>query len=129
MKGQFPPPRRKAGNLRKAIILAGCLFLAVGLVEGFFAIRKRLAPAQPPPPAATLVAAGQVTPATYAHLVPGLLYTQASEVLGGPGRELSARDSAGTHRAVYQWAGPGGATMQAVFENDRLVRKSQVGLR
>lgn len=128
MKSQpsLPPRRQKLGNFGKSIVLAAGLFLVVAAVQGLLALHK---PRPLLPAAPRLVATGQVTLTNYAYLIPGLLYTQASELLGGPGIEVSARDSAGTHTAVYRWPGAGQASLQVVFENDRLVRKAQVGLR
>ncbi|NML64160.1 hypothetical protein HHL22_02980 [Hymenobacter sp. RP-2-7] len=125
------PPRpqlsrwQKLSGLGKAVVLAAAFFGLLGVVEVALDVKKLRRPAVP---VAASVATGQVTLTTYAYLTPGLLYTQASELLGGPGVLVSARDSGGVHAVVYKWGGPNGAFMQAVFQNDRLVRKTEVGL-
>lgn len=66
----------------------------------------------------------------YQALKSGMSYSEVCRLLGDAGVEVSSSDIAGTHTAMYQWkAGRFGANMNAMFQNDRLVSKAQMGLR
>lgn len=80
-----------------------------------------------PPPASSALG---VTAAGYSALYTGMTYEKASEILGSPGEELSSSDVAGTRTVMVAWkANNGFANMNAMFQNDRLVMKAQLGLR
>ena len=71
-----------------------------------------------------------VTAAEYAQLATGMSYAAAVDIIGFRGEELSRTSFAGTTTVMYQWTNPGVAgNMNAMFQNDRLVSKAQVGLR
>jgi len=55
-------------------------------------------------------------------------YSEAVEILGGPGEEISRSDIAGYTTVMYQWKKWTGANMNAMFQNGRLVTKAQMGL-
>ncbi|WP_424363577.1 DUF3862 domain-containing protein [Methylocystis parvus] len=78
-----------------------------------------------------------VTPATacavtadgYSSLREGDSYRSAVSKLGCDGEEISRSSVAGYTTVMYMWNGSGlGANMNAMFQNDRLVSKSQFGL-
>jgi hypothetical protein len=71
-----------------------------------------------------------VTAAGYSALKTSMTYEEASEILGSPGEELSSSDVAGTHTVMVMWkAEDGFSNMNAMFQNDHLVTKAQMGLR
>lgn len=71
----------------------------------------------------------RVTLANYERLAHGLSYSEAAQILG-PGTEISRVDIGGVTTVMYQWrAGSGGANMNAMFQDDQLVSKAQMGLR
>ena len=57
-------------------------------------------------------------------------YRQAVRILGCLGEELSRSDLIGVTTIMYSWKGSAwsGANMNAMFQNDGLVNKSQLGL-
>jgi hypothetical protein len=67
----------------------------------------------------------------YLQLREGMTYAQAISVLGCQGVELSRSDIAGFSTVMYMWDGRGqmGANMNVMFQNGRLVMRSQFGLR
>lgn len=58
-------------------------------------------------------------------------YAQVVAILGEPGTELSRSFIANITTVMYQWMGQGslGANMNAMFQDDKLISKAQLGLR
>jgi hypothetical protein len=110
-------------------------------VEGAFRYRfsiengKLFVYAQLPPPD---VGTGQqdqpsgctVSLANYKNLTAGMSYAAARRALGCEGTEISRSDAAGFSSVMYSWNGSAlGGNMNAMFQNDRLINKSQFGLK
>ena len=65
-----------------------------------------------------------------------MTYEKVVETLGSSGLEMSSNYIEGVPGVVpsvrtvmYQWMGKGGANMNVMFQNGRLVSKAQFGLR
>jgi len=71
-----------------------------------------------------------ITQSQYAQLQSGMSYRQVVNVLGVSGEELSRNQIAGYENVMYQWMNPGlfSGGMNAMFQNDCLIQKSQYGL-
>lgn len=89
------------------------------------------APVAPAPPAAPATPVSGVTLANYNRLEKGMSYAQVVAILGEPGTELSRSFIANITTVMYQWMGQGslGANMNAMFQDDKLISKAQLGLR
>jgi hypothetical protein len=61
----------------------------------------------------------------------GMTYEQARDIIGCEGVLMSSSEIAGfsTHMVVWDGKGSIGANMNVMFQNGRLMRKSQFGLR
>lgn len=71
-----------------------------------------------------------VSLAQYQKLATGMSYAAARQTLGCEGTEMSRSDAAGYATVMYTWNGSTlGGNMNAMFQNDRLINKSQFGLR
>jgi hypothetical protein len=71
-----------------------------------------------------------VSLAQYQKLATGMSYAAARQALGCEGTEMSRSDAAGYATVMYTWNGSTlGGNMNAMFQNDRLINKSQFGLR
>jgi hypothetical protein len=71
-----------------------------------------------------------VSLAQYQKLAIGMSYAAAHQALGCEGTEMSRSDVAGYATVMYTWNGSTlGGNMNAMFQNDRLINKSQFGLR
>lgn len=71
-----------------------------------------------------------VTFAQFDQLQNGISYNQAVAVLGSPGTEISRVELAGTLTVMYKWDGENlGGNMNAMFQNNRLISKAQIGLK
>lgn len=91
--------------------------------------------ARPAPPAATPTPIHSPTPPTgvtmamYRSLKPGMGYAEVVKVIG-EGEERSSNNIAGADTVLYAWPGEAwGSSMNAIFQNGKLVQKSQSGLR
>jgi hypothetical protein len=74
--------------------------------------------------------ASSVTLASFNALKDGMSYSEAATILGGPGTEISRSSIANITTVMYSWqAGYNGANMNAMFQNDKLISKAQLGLR
>jgi hypothetical protein len=76
-------------------------------------------------------AASGLTMATFNQLKTGMTYEQVVKILGTDGKELSSSEIGGIKTVMYQWEGSGslGANMNAMFQNGKLMSKSQFGLK
>jgi hypothetical protein len=70
-----------------------------------------------------------VTLAEYSALTEGMSYEQAVRIIGESGTEVSRSEIAGFSTVMYSWQNPGGANMNAMFQNGSLVTKAQFGLK
>lgn len=74
------------------------------------------------------------TKAGYDRLTSGMSYRQAVSALGCEGEEMSSTEMAGFKTIMYMWVGSGvsgmmGGNMNAMFQNDRMMSKAQMGLK
>lgn len=77
-----------------------------------------------------------VTMAQYQEVQSGMSYRQVADMVGEPGEQTGSsriEDVPGVTTRVetvsYQWVNPDGSQMTAVFQNDRLITKTQINLR
>ena len=71
-----------------------------------------------------------VDKAAFQSLKTGMSYERAVAILGSEGEEISSSDMGGTKTVMYKWEGGGfGANMNAMFQNDKLISKAQMGLK
>jgi len=82
------------------------------------------------------LSANVVTMSEYNQIEYGMSYAQVVEIIGDPGEELSSNQMPGIRgytpsitTVMYMWKNGGGANMNAMFQNDKLVQKAQFGLR
>lgn len=116
-------------------LIGGCSFLlALGAKEqqriraeqgyetpaAFTATEQPATPAEPP-----------ITLAKFNQLQNGITYEQAVQILGAQGTLISENMLAGYHTAMYSWENPGvfQGNMNAMFQNNTLMSKSQIGLK
>lgn len=64
----------------------------------------------------------------YETLREGISYSTAVSILGCRGVELSSSNIGGIRTIMYMWSGRGIGNMNAMFQDDKLVVKSQFGL-
>ena len=69
----------------------------------------------------------KITMDKFKQLQTGMSYQQVVSILGKEGVELSSNDLGGYKTIMYQWS-ESFANMTVMFQNDRLVQKSQFGL-
>lgn len=73
--------------------------------------------------------AGGITMAKFNQLETGMSYAEVVEILGEEGTELSRTDMMGIVTVMYSWDGKSFASnMNAMFQNDEMVSKAQLGL-
>ena len=71
-----------------------------------------------------------VNKAAFQSLKTGMSYRQAVAILGSEGEEISSNEIGGAKTVMYKWEGGGfGANMNAMFQNDKLISKAQMGLK
>lgn len=103
------------------VILVGCfVFFQFGGQKGWFG----------------LFGATVVTMPEYQQVANGMSYSQVAQIIGDPGEVISSSHiegvpgvKASVDTVSYQWVNPDGSHMNAIFLNDRLISKVQVGLR
>jgi hypothetical protein len=69
--------------------------------------------------------------ADFNRLNTGMRYSEIVVIIGCQGSLLSSSDVGGLKTVMYAWSGVGslGANMNVMLQNDRLIMKSQFGLR
>lgn len=71
---------------------------------------------------------GDITYQQYSQLIEGMSYEEAVVILGREGVEMSRSDMAGYTTVMYVWENSGFANLTAMFQNDKLISKAQIGL-
>lgn len=74
------------------------------------------------------MAACTATMAAYNQLDDGISYKKAVKIIGCEGEEVSRSNMAGFVTFMVMWNGTGFGSMSAMFQNGRLISKSQMGL-
>ncbi len=70
-----------------------------------------------------------VTKEEYDKLKTGMSYKEVVKIIGFEGEEMSQNEVGGTKTVMYMWQNPDGSNMNAMFQNDKLIQKSQFGLK
>lgn len=77
-----------------------------------------------------VLAATGVTMSGFKQLQNGMTYSEVVEILGQEGEELSSGKIGDIETAIYTWkAGFLGANMNAMFQDNKLITKAQIGLK
>ncbi|NOT47714.1 MAG: hypothetical protein HOP17_08180 [Acidobacteria bacterium] len=90
------------------------------------------APSNAPPPAAPTPRGGQtsaLTMAQYNQLKIGMKRSEVERILGGPGEEISSTSGGGVNFSVNKWSGESYTSVIISFRDDKIMSKSQVGLK
>ena len=76
-----------------------------------------------------------VTKSEFLRIKDGMSYQQVKDIIGQSGEEMSRNVIDGvpgvlerTETVMYMWTNPDGSNMNAMFQNDSLMQKSQFGL-
>lgn len=69
-----------------------------------------------------------VTLGEYNQIREGMSYEDVRRIIGASGEELSRSNIAGYITVMYSWANSDGSNMNAMFQNNRLISKAQLGL-
>ncbi len=69
-----------------------------------------------------------VTLSKFERVGDGMTYDQVAAIIGAPGTLQSSSNLAGYKTAMYAWSNENGSSMNAMFQNGRLINKAQFGL-
>ena len=77
-----------------------------------------------------------VTYDEYKQIKNGMSYRQVVKIIGAEGEEISSNKMDGVPgvmkslvTVMYQWVNNNGSNMNAMFQNDKLIQKAQLGLK
>ena len=70
-----------------------------------------------------------LTMAKYNQLKINMPKDDVDRILGGPGTEISTSSGGGVTFSVYKWSGENYTSIILSFKNDKIMSKSQVGLK
>jgi cytoskeletal protein RodZ len=72
----------------------------------------------------------KITKAEFEQIQNGMSRQQVADIVGSPGEVISQSDMAGISTVMVKWDGSGslGANANAMFQNDKLISKAQLGL-
>jgi hypothetical protein len=71
-----------------------------------------------------------ITMDKFERLQDGMSYSEVKAILGQPGEQLSSSSLGGSTTVMYQWrAEEGFGNMNAMFQDDKMISKSQYGLK
>ncbi len=65
----------------------------------------------------------------YNQLKPNMAKSEVERILGGEGTEISSSTGGGITFSVYKWEGPEYRSIIISFRSDKIMSKSQVGLK
>lgn len=89
-------------------------------------------PSNAPPPSAPTPRGGQtsaLTMAQYNQLKIGMRRSEVERILGGAGEEISSTSGGGVNFSVNKWSGENYTSVIISFRDDKIMSKSQVGLK
>ena len=69
-----------------------------------------------------------VTKSEYEKVSEGMSYSQVRAIIGCDGEEMSHSDYSGISTIMYSWKNSNGSNMIVMFQDDRLINKSEFGL-
>ena len=72
---------------------------------------------------------GQLTMEQFRQLKDKMPKSEVERILGGPGTEVSSSSGGGMTFSVYKWEGEDYKTVIVSFQDDKVISKSQVGLK
>jgi hypothetical protein len=73
--------------------------------------------------------ANTITLAQFNQIQNGMSYAQVVQIVGRQGTVISENTMAGFHTIMYQWEAGFMANMNTMFQNDKLMQKSQFGMK
>jgi hypothetical protein len=122
------------------LVAAILFFIVLGCgCRGLDKLTKKEPPPDSPPPISgspsnTLrtpgpTSAGGLTMEKYNQLKIDMPKSEVERILGGPGTEISSSSGGGMTFSVYKWEGEKYTSIILTFKNDRIMSKSQVGLK
>ncbi|MDP8263688.1 MAG: DUF3862 domain-containing protein [Candidatus Ancaeobacter aquaticus] len=127
--------KKKTGCL--TYIVAGLLLLF--LIGVIFSIMEESTTSSSKPKAGLkLPSLGKqiVTYDEYKQIKNGMSYRQVVKIIGAEGEEISSNKMDGVPgvmkslvTVMYQWVNNNGSNMNAMFQNDKLIQKAQLGLK
>jgi hypothetical protein len=132
---------KKGGCLKWALVGVGGLF-ALGVIGalagGGGAGDGPPAPGAAPSPAASASSAAPepaandpgISAAEFKAIATGMTQAEVTAIVGSPGEVISENELAGIRTVMVKWDGESGfgANANAMFQNGKLVQKSQFGL-
>jgi hypothetical protein len=116
---------------QKGLGAGGLILAAVGLVGIVFVSQQinRIIKDPFAPNVLSGSAPPVVTLSEYEQIREGMSYAEVTAIIGASGQELSRSELAGYRTVMYSWGNQNGSNMNAMFQNDKLVNKAQLGLR
>lgn len=82
--------------------------------------------------ATLVIACGEppvITASEFTELRDGMSYAEAQKVIGAPGEVISSSNLGGISTQMYMWKNSNGGNANAMFQNDKLITKAQMGLK
>lgn len=126
--------------MKNALNLVAVAFLFMVMGCGCQQLRN-IGKKEPPPPPPPPYNAGPTAPSTpggntssltmakYNQLKTGMARSEVERILGGAGEEISSTSGGGVNFSVNKWSGEDYASVIISFRNDKIMSKSQVGLK
>jgi hypothetical protein len=100
------------------VLILGSLFLGYYALTGEFPMAEKSAQSS-----------SAVTLEAYQSIQPGMTYDRTCELIGKAGIEQHRSEISGHVSVTYLWRADGLGSMIATFQDDKLVSKSQFGLK
>ncbi|HKX26418.1 MAG TPA: DUF3862 domain-containing protein [Blastocatellia bacterium] len=107
------------------LVLAGVLCVGIGLLTTV-ACSQRTATTSAPSPSPVLRTG--VTLQDFEKLQTGMSYQEVTEILGSPSKEIRRSETTAYTTVTYLWGGDQAGSVKVVFQDDKLIEKSQYGL-
>ncbi len=109
-----------------AVFVILTVLVGVGWMSGMFSMTD--SSGRSVLPQSIGAAAPVVTKTEFDQIREGMTYEQVAAIIGASGELLSSNDLAGFKTVMYSWANSNGSSMNAIFQNEKLIQKAQFGL-
>lgn len=120
---------KRQGTATKVVLAIFIILAFRGVLIGVGVLPKPEEAKKEPTTTTAVADPSRISLVQYGMLSDGMSYADAVRLLGSAGTEVSSNNIGGSQTVMYQWKSGNLAGMNATFQHDKLVSKSQFGLR
>jgi hypothetical protein len=122
------------GGCLALVVIVGGVFVACGVMVGGLSglssntSRPSSSSSSSPSSSSSSTPSAKITLSQYNQVKDGMSYSQVAAILGAQGKPVSDSKFGSVKTEAYSWDGGNFASVSIIFQNNKVVSKSQFGL-